>query len=222
MHPIQEALLTLSKQKNLAKLSLREMATEIGMSKESPQKIKHHLLQLQKKGFLSIDRARGMMERCSLTPGWANGLMNKTAQLFSIPIIGTTNAGVASVYAEQNFQGFLHVSSKLVGRPVPTGLYALRVDGSSMNRATIDEKRIEDGDFVIIDSEDRVPNTNDVVLVIIDNKATIKRLLYDRENDQIVLKADSFFDYEPIYLHMDDDFTISGKVIGVVKKPRSS
>lgn len=221
MHPIQQALLELSRTKNLAKLSLREMAAAIDMPKESPQKIKHHLLQLQKKGFVSIDRARGMMERGLLEPGWATGLLKKAARLFSIPVIGVTNAGPATVFAEQNFQGILRVSSRLVGRSQPAGLYALKVDGSSMNRATVNGKRIEDGDYVIIDSEDRNASTGDVILALIDNKATIKRLLDDRINGQIVLKADSSFDYEPIYLHPNDDFVISGKVVGVVKKPQS-
>jgi repressor LexA len=222
MHPIQQALLELSKKKNLAKLSLREMATEIGMPKESPQKIKHHLLQLQKKGFLTLDRVKGVMSRSSLTPGWATGLLEKTSQLFSIPIIGMANAGPANIYAEQNFQGVLRVSSKLVGVAQPTGLFAIKVSGSSMNLAAINGKRIEDGDFVIVDSNARNAETGDVVLAIIDNKATIKQFYDDRENGQIVLKAESSMDYEPIYIHPDDEFTINGKVVGVVKNPRSA
>ncbi len=220
MHPMQQALLELSKKSNLAQLSLREMAAGIGAPGESPQKIKHHLLQLQKKGFLSIDRARGMMERTSLKPGWSTGLVNKKSTLFSIPMIGVTNAGPAKVFAEQNFQGILRISGRLIGRSEPTGLYALKVDGSSMNRALVDGKLIEDGDFVIVDSKDTDASTGDVVLAIIDSRATIKRLVNDKENGQVVLKADSSFDYEPIYLHPDDDFAISGKVIGVIKKPR--
>ncbi len=218
MHPIQENLLLLSKTENLAKLSLREMAKRIAMPKESPQKIKHHLLQLQKKGFLSIDRAKGMMSRTTLEPDWAKGLLKKTSRLFSIPVIGTANCGPATVFAEQNFQGFLRASSKLVGRSRPNGLYALKADGSSMNRAEINGKKIEDGDYVIIDSKNKSVSTGDVVLAIIDNKATVKRFIDDRLNKQIVLKADSSFDYAPIYLHPSDDFSISGKIVGVIKR----
>jgi repressor LexA len=218
MHQIQELLLGLSKKENLAKLSLREMADRIGMPKESPQKIKHHLLQLQKKGFISIDRARGMMNRTSLEPDWAKGLLKKTSKLFSIPILGTANCGPATIFAEQNFQGFLRVSSKLVGRSKPTGLYAVKADGASMNRVQIDGKKMEDGDYVIINSEDKNANTGDVVLAIIDDKATIKRFVDDRKNGQVVLVADSSFDYAPIHLHPSDDFSISGKVINIIKK----
>jgi SOS-response transcriptional repressor LexA len=86
-----------------------------------------------------------------------------------------------------------------------------------MNRAIIDGKNIEDGDYVIINSEDRTPDSNNVVLVIIENKATIKRFIDDRENGQVVLKADSSFDFEPIYLHPEDEFFINGKAVAVVK-----
>ncbi|HAU89014.1 MAG TPA: hypothetical protein DCW72_01900, partial [Elusimicrobia bacterium] len=68
MHPIQEKLLNLSKERNLAQASLREMAAAIGLPDESPQKIKHHLQQLEKKGFFTIDRAKGLMEKASLLP----------------------------------------------------------------------------------------------------------------------------------------------------------
>lgn len=219
MHLIQEKLLELSKKENLAKLSLREMARAIGIPHESPQKIKHHILQLQKKGFITIDRAKGTMGRISSSPGWAKGLLQKTSHLFSIPVIGTANCGPATIFAEQNFQGILRVSSKLIGRSKPAGLYAVKTDGSSMNRAEVNGKRIEDGDYVVVNTNDVDVKNADVVLAIIDNKATIKRFIDDRANGQIVLTADSSYDYDPIYLHPDDDFSISGKAVAVIKKP---
>lgn len=218
MHQIQEKLLELSKRKNLAKLSLREMASLIGMPQESPQKIKHHLLQIQKKGFITIDRDQGIMKRTDFTPAWAKGLLKETYQLFSIPIVGTANCGPATIFAEQNFQGFLKVSSKLIGRPRPEGLFAIKADGSSMNRAEINGKRIEDGDFIIIDKNEVDVHSGDVVLAIIEDRATVKRFFDDRENGQIVLKAESSFNYEPIHLHPDDELIINGKAIGVIKK----
>jgi SOS-response transcriptional repressor LexA len=217
MHTIQQKLLELSKKENLAKLSLRDMARGIGMPNESPQKIKHHVLQLQKKRFLTIDRIKGVMDRTAGEPSWSKGFLKKSARLFSIPIIGTASCGPATIFAEQNFEGFLRVSSKLVGRSKPIGLYAIKTDGSSMNRAEVDDKRIENGDFVIVDGEDRNAENNDIVLAIIDDKAIIKRFIEDKKNGQIALKADSSYDYEPIYLHPDDEFFINGKVIGLIK-----
>jgi repressor LexA len=221
VHPIQERLLELSKRENLAKLSLRDIGRRIGMGLESPQKIKHHLGQLEKRGFLVIDRARGVMGRSATGSSWAKGLLETSARVFAIPIVGTANCGPATIFAEQNFQGFLRVSSKLVGRKQHAGLYAIRADGSSMNRADINGRSIEDGDYVIVDGRRTVPQNHDVVVAIIDNKATIKRFIDDRANGQVVLQAHSSYDYEPIYLHKDDDFSVSGKVVAVIKKPSS-
>jgi SOS-response transcriptional repressor LexA len=124
-----------------------------------------------------------------------------------------------TIFAEQNFQGFLRISAKLLDRSAPDGLYAIKADGTSMNRADVNGKKIEDGDYVIVDSRRRSPRNNQIVVAIVDNKATIKRFIDDRQNGQIVLQADSSFDYAPIYLHPDDDFAISGTVVDVVKKP---
>lgn len=219
MHPIQQKLLELSKRENLARLTLREAARRIDMPREAPQKIKHHLQQLERKGFLSIDRSKGTMGRASSGPGWAAGVLETKSDVFAIPIVGAANCGPATLYAEENFQGYLRVSSKLVGRSRPTGLYAIRAEGSSMNRADVEGRRIEDGDLVIVDGRRKAPNHGDIVVAIIDNKATIKRFFDDRANGQIVLKADSSVDYDPIHLHPDDEFSISGKIVAVIKRP---
>ncbi|MCU1295185.1 MAG: hypothetical protein JWP08_4035 [Bryobacterales bacterium] len=219
MHPIQEQLLKLAKHKNLAQLSLREMASAIGLDGESPQKIKHHLSQLEKKGFLCLDRTKGSMTVASTKPGWARGILETKSDVFAIPIVGAANCGPASIFAEQNVEGFLRVSSKLVGRSTPSELYALRADGPSMNRAQVNGRTIEDRDFIIVDARSRTPRNGDVVVAVIDNKATVKRFIDDRANGQVVLQADSFYDYEPVFLHEDDDFSISGKVIAVIKNP---
>ena len=89
-----------------------------------------------------------------------------------------------------------------------------------MNHANAKGDKIEDGDYAIIDSNDVDATTGNVVLAIVDGRGTIKRFIDDRAaHGQIVLKSDSSFDYDPIYLHPDDDFTISGKVVGVIKQP---
>jgi len=216
MHPIQEKLLLLSKTQDLALLSLRKMSEAIGMPNESPQKIKHHLSQLEKKGFFRIEKFKGVVGRAT---DFDNNLLGEGSTLLSIPVIGTANCGPANIFAETNFQGFLKVSSRLLHKPSAIGLFAIKADGSSMNRAEIGNKKLEDGDYAIIDSNERSPSKNDVVLAIIDDKATIKRFIEDKANDQIVLLADSSYDYEPIYLHADDEFSINGKVIGIIKKP---
>lgn len=216
MHEIQEKILSLSNSRDISEMSLRELGKAIGMTNESPQKIKHHLAQLERKGFFRIDKSKGVLERI---PDWSKGLLTKGSKLFSIPIIGTANCGPANVFAETNFQGFLKISGKLLGKNTASGLFAIKAEGASMNLAEIGGKRLEDGDYAVVDSNQKTPYQKDIVLAIIDNKATIKRFIQDKQNQQIVLMADSTYDYEPIYLHADDEFSINGKIINVIKKP---
>lgn len=216
MHTIQQKLLELAQSKNLGKMTLREMGALIG--EHSPQKIKHHLNQLEKRGLIRIDKIKGVIEKTE--QGWVKGLLRK-ARLLTIPILGAANAGPAKLLAEPNIEGYLKVSSTMVSSHANHKLFALKVSGPSMNRAEIRERRIEDGDYVIIDSEDRDPKEGDIILSVIDGMVNIKRYHLDKENEQIVLTSDSTQDFPPIHIHESDDFMINGKVVQVIKKPKN-
>jgi len=217
MHTIQEKLLELAKIKNLALFSLREVGVFIGET--SPQKIKHHMSQLEKRGLLNIDKAKGVIK--NTRDNWNKKTSKGQGTLLSIPILGYASAGPATAIAEENIEGFLRISESLI-RPRPTShvLFAIRVKGPSMNRAMIEKKKIEDGDYVIVDTTDRNPKNGDVVLSIIDGMANIKRFYRDDENKQIILISDSNQDFPPIYIHENDNYIINGKVVQVIKKPK--
>lgn len=54
-HPIQQAILDVADGKGIADLSLREIGKRVGLGPDtSPQKIKHHLTQMVRYGFLDI------------------------------------------------------------------------------------------------------------------------------------------------------------------------
>jgi len=214
LHKIQEDILKLAQEKNLSKFTLREIGSFIGV--DSPQKIKHHLLQLEKKGFIRIDRARGLIEKSQ--QGWVKGLLKK-AKLLSIPVLGTACAGPAQIFAEENIESYLRISDTLLKDKARNKLFALRVSGSSMNKAKLDDKTIEDGDYIIVNSEDTTPQNGEIVLSVIDGMANIKRFYRDPLNKQIVLMSESTKDFPPIHIHEDDDYIINGKVIQVIKKP---
>lgn len=215
LHDIQQKLLQVAKSRNLGELSLREIGALIG--ERSPQKIKHHLLQLEEKGLMHIDKLKGVVARTE--PGWATGLL-ESARLLQIPIVGAANAGPATLVAESNIEGYLKISSTLLKRRTPDTFFALRVEGSSMNKAVVDGKRIEDGDYVIVDASYRTPKDGDIVLSVIDGYANIKRFYRDSENDQIVLMSESTKRIPPIHISMRDSFRVEGKVVQVIKKPK--
>lgn len=216
LHPIQEKLLRLAKSRTISGLSLREIGALVG--DRSPQKIKHHLQQLEKRGLLKINRTNGTIAPAQT--GWIDGFLSGGKRLLRIPIVGVANCGPAEVLAEENINGYLHVSNSLVKRKTNEGLFAVRADGFSMNQAKVRGETINDGDYLIIDGDDRTPKEGEVVLSVIDGAANVKRLHKDAAHHQIVLMSDSTEDFAPIYIGADDDFFINGKVIEVIKRPQ--
>jgi len=101
MHHIQKKLLELAKTNNLAECTLRRTAELIGDPDMSPGQVQHHLLQLEKRNLLFINRK------------------NKTQRLESpveddrfvlVPIVGSASCGPALNYAEEYYEGFLRIS----------------------------------------------------------------------------------------------------------------
>ena len=216
LHPIQEKILRLAQERNLASLSLREIGELVG--DRSPQKIKHHMVQLQKKGLLRVNKVKGVIELPK--PGWISGFLEKGKRLLRIPIVGAANCGPAEILADQNVMGFLRISGSLLNRRTSDGLFAVRADGFSMNQARVNEKTIDNGDLLIVDGNVRSPREGRVILSVIDGAANVKRYHEDKENGQVVLLSDSTEDLAPIHIHPDESFIVNGEVVDVVKKPK--
>ena len=215
MHPLQRKILDVADQRNLGELTLRGIGELFGEA--SAQKVKHHLQQLEKRGLIRVDKVNRVIEkrRSSALPG-----LLTNAQLLAVPIVGSANAGPATLLAEQNIEGYLRISSTFLGGKAKRKLFALKVVGPSMNRAVVSDKRVEDGDFAIVDPNVGQLRNGQVVLSVIDGMANIKRFYHDKENQQIVLLSDSTHNFPPIYIHETDDFLINGKVIQIIKKPK--
>ena len=144
--------------------------------------------------------------------------MKKTGMdAIRIPILGAANAGPATLFAEENIAGYLKISQSLLNKK--DKIFALRVEGDSMNRARINGKNLEEGDFVLIDSEYKNPKNGDYVLSVIDGCANLKKFEKDMRSGEIKLLSESKNSkHKPIYVSSEDDFMINGKIISVVKK----
>lgn len=213
IHPIQKKILKLSEQQDIGKLSLRKIGRLIGQ--EGPQKIKHHLLQLEKNGLLSIDRSAKITEKTR------PGSISNTS-LFAVPILGSANCGPATIYADQNIEGYLRVSGRLLSRK--KDIFAIKAHGYSMNKANINGESVEDGDYVVVDPKYNHLKNGDYVLAIIDGAATIKRYFKDMDNRRIILMAESSASFSPIFIHFQEasNFLVNGKIIQVIKKPKTA
>ena len=135
--------------------------------------------------------------------------------LLSIPILGLANCGDATMVAEARVEGTLPISKRLLPTSHTEGLYAVKAVGVSMNRASVNGKSIEDGDYVIVDGEDRNVKTGDYVLSVISGLANIKRFVEDKINKQVVLQSESTQYFPPIHIHEDDldDYLVNGKTL---------
>lgn len=209
MHKIQEKLLKIIEIQNIGGKTLREIGALVGEEKY-PQKVKHHLSQLENKGFIKIDHKNKKIER-------SRAGKIKDSGILSVPILGTANCGPATFYADENVSGYLKISSRLLS-PRPKQVFAIQADGISMNKAAIAGKNIEDGDYLIVDKEKQNPEDGDIVVSVIDDVANVKRYKWDAENSCVVLVSESTRDFPPIFAHEGDNLHIMGKVVQVIKK----
>ncbi len=212
MHIIQEKLLELSQRYDLKKMGLRQIGRLIGV--EHPQKIKFHM---EKLGFLNNGKKKRFFQ--SKSPLLGN---EEAKKLLSIPILGLANCGDATMLAEARIDGMLSISPKLIPLNHLDNLFAVKAVGLSMNRADINGRKIEDGDYVIVDGEDKNVKSGDYVLSVIGGMANIKRFIEDKKNNQIVLQSESNKFFPPIHIHEDelDEYLVNGKVIEVIKRPQ--
>lgn len=212
MNEFQHKLYQLVQKQDLGKLSLRQIADLIG-APGKPQIVKHHLLQLDKKGLLRVNLEKGIIEVVK------RGVFSTgtTSNIFSLPIVGSANCGPATIFADERIEGYLKISSKMLPHR-KKDLYVLIANGNSMSATDCEGKTIEDGDYVIVDSNYPSPRSGDIVVSVIDGMANIKRYEWDAENNKGILMSESTEKgHHPIFIHEDDDFVVSGRVVDVIK-----
>ncbi|PIR70271.1 MAG: repressor LexA [Candidatus Niyogibacteria bacterium CG10_big_fil_rev_8_21_14_0_10_42_19] len=176
----------------------------------------YYINKLQKEGYLKKEAHQP--RSITIQPDEViKSILPKEIKSFSVPVLGAANAGPATLYAEENIEGYLKVSRDTLNRK--EGIFALRVEGDSMNKAKVDEKNLEEGDFVLIDPGYSDPKNGDYVLSIIDGCANLKKFKRDEKTDQVMLISESTNPkHKPIFLSSDDNFMVNGKIVAVIKK----
>lgn len=176
----------------------------------------YYVEKLQKNGYLQ--KTSNQPRSINLSSNEIiKAIIPKEIESFSVPVLGSASAGPATIFAETNISGYLKVSRNDLSRK--DGVFALRVEGDSMNAARINGKNLERGDFVLIDSEYKNPKNGDYVLSVIDGCANLKKFEKDAKNGEIRLLSESENPkHKPIYVSSEDDFMVNGKIIAVVKK----
>lgn len=207
MHKIQQELLSLYNQNKEAFKDMRVVDMQSGCpSAKYPSQIKHHLRQLELKGFLSGDVVN--YENETATSG----------SFVDLPIYGSADCGQALTYSDnQEVQGHVRVSKNLLKYSHDySSLYIMNALGDSMNQANINGKSIDSGDYLVVTSKVGNVKDGDIVVSIIDNLANIKK--FKKVGNQIKLMPESSNKkHKPIFISSHDKYMISGKVVDVLK-----
>ena len=206
MNPIQQKLLDIAKLEDIERLRRVDLVEMVNC--EYPSQITHHLKQLLKRGDLVRKDGR-------LVPA-----LRTNAGLVMIPVMGEADCGEATRYADGRIVDNLAVSPSVLKPKLSERLYALVARGDSMNRATVEGKTIENGDYIVIEKrDDYEPKDGDIVVSIIAGLANVKRLRRDNARQRILLLSESHRqdDFAPIVISDRDDFAVEGKVVDVIK-----
>lgn len=124
-----------------------------------------------------------------------------------IPVIGRIAAGTP-ILAEENIEGTITIDRTLVRNP--DNVFALKVQGESMVNAGIN-----DGDIILIRQQPTAEN-GEMVAVMIDNEATLKRFYLKKGKVKLKPENDRM---KPIIVDpKDKNVRIVGKVERVIKK----
>ena len=173
--------------------TVREIAEAVGLASTSA--VHHHLLKLEREGRLQKDATRS---RALTIPGSLGG------RAVPAPIVGEIAAG-EPIYAYEDRNETLSIPGDMAAKGRDT--FVLRVRGKSMI-----EDHIDDGDYVVVQSQNTARDGDIVVALLEDSRATLKRFF--REKDRIRLQPANG-QMQPIYTR---DIHIQGKVIGVIRR----
>ncbi len=184
--------------------TLREIGKRFDIS--STFGVKRHLDALSKKGYLNIlsNASRGI----SITKDESiNSVHIDISEKGDnkIPIVGRVAAG-SPIFAEENIEGSVLIDPTFIKKS--ENCFALKVKGDSMIDAGIFE-----GDLVII-SPQSIASNGDIIVARINDEVTIK--VYEFKN-QVIKLIPQNKNYNPIVIQNKEEFSIVGKVTGVLR-----
>lgn len=137
-------------------------------------------------------------------------IKNKISSLVDVPVFGSAGCDNLEIFADQNYNEFLKIDKNLIGNKEAI---AVKAQGSSMIEAGI-----QNGDFVLIEKNER-PENGEIVLAVVDGMAVIKKLNYSK-NAVILSPEPATGDYKPIIIK-EDNLKICGRVLDIIKDPKN-
>lgn len=175
--------------------TLREIATHFVLKgPRGPQKM---LNLLEQKGF--IRKIKGGSRAIEVMGSFSK-------QTCLVPILGRVKAG-EPMLAVENIEGYMEVDQDFVSSK---DVFLLKVQGDSMIEA-----HIQDGDYALVRPQS-VAENGQIVVALIEDEATIKRIFFDRD---LIRLEPAHPSMEPIIVKKGEKgVSIVGRVIGIFRK----
>lgn len=177
-----------------------EIAMQFGL--KGTYGVRQHLRLMEKKGYLHLSqgKARGIRLNSAISSLY-------DPEIHEIPLLGRIAAG-HPVLAVENVEDHFKISAGVFhGKD----LFALRVQGDSMINAGI-----KAGDIAIINQQPKVHN-GEIAAVLIDDEATLKRVMLEPNRVRLKAENDHFQDII-ITSETDRRFRIAGRFVGLIRQ----
>ena len=133
----------------------------------------------------------------------SNEMANTEQSMRSVAILGAVPCGPLTE-VEEYIEGYVRLPESFVGKGK---FYLLKASGNSMIRAGIN-----DGDLVLI-RQQQTANIGDIVVALVDNEVTLKRLQFDDERKSYYLHPENGR-MRDIYV---DELQVQGVAVKVIK-----
>lgn len=148
--------------------SCNEIAQALGMVKST---VYRYLVTMQDEGMIDYDGKNIETKK------------TRKARFDSVdvPLVGSISCGTA-LLEEEHIQCYVSLPSELFGKGK---FYLLRANGDSMIEAGID-----DGDIVVVRQQEAAEE-GQIVVALVENENTLKRLFYDRETGETILHPEN-------------------------------
>lgn len=194
IHQTQKALLVLLRENIDNPKTIRELQDELNIS--SPSIVQHHILQLEKKGYL---------KRNPFNPKDYQILADPERPIVYLNLYGLAQCGPEGSFLDGNPIDRIPIASRLIRFAVEDA-FLVEARGDSM------EPKINAGDLVIVQKKNSADNGN---LVICINNSLVLIKKYHKDGEQIILHSENSDKYPPFIA--GPDFKVEGVVKSIIQ-----
>jgi repressor LexA len=184
--------------------SVREIGDAVGLS--STSSVHAQLESLEARGYLRRDGSKGRAMELGRDP--VTNLTMRPGASRNVPLVGEIAAG-APILADERVETVLPLPKELVG---DGELFMLTVRGESMVEAGV-----LDGDLVVVRAQPSVEQ-GEMCAALVDGEATVKFFRRTRSGEVFLDPANAA--YQPIPVRPDQDASVLGKVVTVLRAVR--